>query len=277
MERGKQIKLAKQFKDMHRGKLFSLPNAWNGGSAKVFEKQGFKAIGTTSAGIAYSMGYADGERIEFDDLIRVTKEIIRSVNIPLTVDLERGYGETFEDIKENVKKIILLGAVGINIEDGFPSENSVDEMECFIEKIRTIASLKKELGIDFVINARTDIYLLNVGDKDTKLENTIKRAKSLKEAGADCIFIPGALDEPMITELKNNIELPINLFVHTEFNDVERLNEIGIIRLSSGSAPVRTVFEKLIYVSDDFKNNKCESMLNHGFTYGVANTYFEEK
>lgn len=193
------------------------------------------------------------------------------------MDLERGYDQTFKDIKENIKKIILLGAVGINIEDGLPSENNVDEIEYFIEKIKVIASLKKELDIDFVINARTDIYLLNVGDKDTKLENTIKRAKFLKEAGADCIFIPGALDEPTITKLKNNIELPINLFVHTEFNDVDRLNEIGIIRLSSGSAPARTVYEKLICVSDDFKNNKCESMLNHGFTYGVTNTYFEEK
>ncbi len=279
LNREQQISNAKKFRKLHENGLFLLPNAWNGGSAKVFEKKGFDAIGTTSAGIAYSLGYSDGENIEFDDILRVTKEIIKVVkNIPLSVDLERGYSKT-DDISEvlaNVKSIIQSGAVGINIEDGIPENKSVDSLEYFCEKISAINCLKKELDIPFFINARTDIYLLQTGDNEQEIfEMTIQRAAALKSAGADCIFIPGALDKEIIIRLRNNIELPINLFAHPKFNNIADLTNIGINRLSSGSAPVRTVFNELIKVSESFKKNDCEQMLKHSFNYAVANKFFE--
>ncbi len=274
-----QIINAKKFIKLHENELFLLPNAWNGGSAKVFAKKGFEAIGTTSAGIAYSLGYSDGENIEFSDILRVTKEIVKVVeDIPLSVDLERGYSKN-DDISEvlaNVKNIINSGAVGINIEDGITEDKSVDSLEYFCEKISAINDLKKELNIPFFINARTDIYLLQTADNDQKIfEMTVQRAAALKLAGADCIFIPGALDKETIIKLRNNIELPINLFVHPKFNNIKDLTNIGINRLSSGSAPVRTVFNELIKVSEGFKNNDCNKMLNHGFNYAIANEFFK--
>ncbi len=106
------------------------------------------------------------------------------------------------------------------------------------------------------------------------LKNTVEKAAALKKAGADCIFIPGALDEKTIIDLRENIELPINLFMHTAFHKIERLEEIGINRLSSGSAPVRTVFNKLIEVSADMKDGNCSPVLDHSFNYAAANSFF---
>ena len=173
MEREHQITLARKFSRMHTDeRMFILPNAWDGGSATVFEREGFQAIGTTSAGIAYSMGYPDGEKIAFADLLRVTGQIIDVINVPLSVDIERGYGSTIDDIKENVRKVIEAGAVGINIEDGHPGESPyLEELGRQVQIIRAIAELKQEMNIPFVINARTCVYLLPVCDVDQRGRN----------------------------------------------------------------------------------------------------------
>jgi 2-methylisocitrate lyase-like PEP mutase family enzyme len=277
MNKEQQLKSIKKFRKLHNNNLFFLPNAWNGGSARVFEKQGFSAIGTTSAGIAYSLGYEDGEKIHFDDVLRVTKEIIAVTQLPITVDIERGYGHSLKEIISNVEEIIMLGAAGINIEDGQSESNSVDSLSDFEEKIRAIAKLRVQLGIPFVINARTDLYLLNTASTDEMFKRTVDRAQMLERAGADCIFIPGALDEETIIRLRSNINLPINLFVHSAFHNTKRLSQIGINRLSSGSAPIRTTLETLINLSTSFSNGDCEPMLSHDFTYTTANSYFKER
>ena len=116
-----QKQRAKEFQALHHNKeMLLLPNAWNAGSAKVFEKEGFKAVATTSAGIAFAMGYADGEIIDIEDLCLVSEQITRRISIPLSVDLERGYSNNPQEVKENVRKILKTGAVGINLEDGRP-------------------------------------------------------------------------------------------------------------------------------------------------------------
>jgi len=270
-----QIDKANYFQNLHND-FFILPNAWNGGSAKVFDKSGFKAIGTTSAGIAYSLGFPDGEKIDFTDIVRVTKEILRVTNLPVSIDLERGYGKDIEEISANVEQIISLGAIGINIEDGVPEINSVDDLTYFSTLISRISDLKVKLKIPFVLNARTDIFLLNTSDNMTMLKNTIERSRILKDAGADVIFIPGALEEDTIIKLRENIELPINLFLHPQFNNIEKLKSIGINRLSSGSSPIRTNFNNLKELSSELQNWNCEKMLNHKFNYSNANRYFGE-
>lgn len=270
-----QYEKAERFKSMHESGLFVLPNAWNGGSAKVFDKAGFSAIGTTSAGIAYSKGYPDGEKISFNDIRRVTEEIVEVTNLPVSVDIERGFSNTLEGISNNVRELISLGAVGLNIEDGKPDVNSVDDEGEFCEKISIIATIREELQIPFFINARTDIFLLQLGTEDEMLDMTVRRAKRLKECGADCIFIPGALNEQIIRKLRESIELPINLFLHSAFCDTEKMADIGINRLSSGSAPVRTVFNKLIEVSTELKNGDYDGILSHNFNYPNANYFFE--
>ncbi len=213
--------------------------------------------------------------------MHVTKQITNVVkDTPLTVDIERGFSKTesLSEIIENVGKVIALGAVGINIEDGLPKNKSVDDLDLFCTKVSEIAKLKKELQLPFVINARTDIYLLQQASDslDTLFSRTVERAQALKECGADCIFIPGALGKETIQQLRDNIELPINLFVHPKFHDVNELNKIGINRLSSGSAPVRTIFNNLLTIGNKFTELDCKEMLNHPFNYAAANDFFRK-
>lgn len=265
---------AKIFREMHNENMFILPNAWNAGSAVVFERQGYGAIGTTSAGISYSMGKADGESISFDQLLNRVKEIVEAVDIPVTVDLERGYSEDIKMIQSYVSQLVRCGAVGINIEDGNPDNRSIDGEDYFIRKIRSIVEVRNELGQDFFINARTDAYLLNVDLRNGLLHDTIKRAKALKEAGADGIFIPGALDYETIKELRASIDMPINLYLHEDYSSIDALKDIGINRLSSGSAFARAIYSDLIRYSNELLSNYGDSIVNCNFNYAQANDFF---
>lgn len=272
-----QRKKAKKFLKLHKsGKLFVLPNVWNVGSAFVFEKQGFEAIATSSAGVAYDLGYPDGEDISFEDLVFVTKKITERVDIPLSVDFERGYGETGEEVKKNAKKLLEAGAVGFNIEDGIPENNALSPVELQIEKIKTLKELKRELEIDFVINARTCVYWLNVGNEEEKFEMAVERAGHFIEAGADCIFIPGALEKETVKKLVKAIEAPLNIILNNKFNNIQELNEIGVSRLSLGSSPVRFIYNEIIQMAEELKNKNMEKILNNEFNYNTANKYFKK-
>lgn len=156
----RQKEKARIFSDMHKeDRMFILPNAWNAGSAYVFQKQGFKAVATSSAGIAYDLGRSDGENISFDDLLWIVEKIVSRVDIPLSVDFERGYSDLNEKIKENARRLLFAGAVGFNIEDGLPN-GKLYPTDVQVEKIKVLSQLKSELNMDFVINARTCIYLI---------------------------------------------------------------------------------------------------------------------
>ncbi|MGM0240705.1 isocitrate lyase/PEP mutase family protein [Enterococcus sp. AZ103] len=164
MDMKKQRKQARIFSEMHKnGGMFILPNVWNVGSAVVFEKEGFQAVATSSAGVAYDLGYSDGEDISFEDLLEVVNKISNRIDIPLSVDFERGYGETKAVVKENAKKLVQAGAVGFNIEDGMP-DGKLSSLELQLEKIEGLVELKQELEIDFVINC-SNLCLLVTGGR----------------------------------------------------------------------------------------------------------------
>lgn len=278
MDRNKQIEFAKTFQKMHHeDQMMILANAWNGGSAKVYERLGCKAVGTTSAGVAFAMGFTDGEEISFDDLLRVTKEIINVIDIPLSVDMEKGYGTSPQEIKCNVRKIIEAGAVGINIEDGNIGENPhLETLNHQIEILKAIAEIKEETGIPFVINARTDAYWLKIGEEDQRLKMTIDRAKAYIEAGADCVFVPSAFEETLIQQLIDGIDAPLNIVANPVFMDIERLSDIGVKRLSIGSGAVRMVFANLIESAKELSENKSiENLFNHQLSYDKANEFFK--
>jgi 2-methylisocitrate lyase-like PEP mutase family enzyme len=277
MDKSTQKRLAMNFAHLHQQpRMFVLPNVWNGGSARVFEKQGFKAIATTSAGVSYSMGYEDGEVIGLDELCYVIKQISRRVSIPLSVDLERGYGNTTEEVLTSVKRVIEAGAVGINIEDGHPGAiPHLENVPHQVEVIKAIAELKAELDIPFVLNARTCAMWLNVCAAEDRLKIAIERGNAFAVAGADCVFIPGAIPEDEVKTLVDNISVPLNLIANPTFKDFDRLNEIGVRRLSIGSGAVRAVFARLIDIARELDGSKSiEPMLNHDFSYDRANAYF---
>lgn len=270
----KQKFMAEKLQELHKNnKMFVIPNAWDVASAYIYEKQGFSAVATTSAGISYSLGYPDGEKISLEDLVYLTKKIFNRINIPLSVDFERGYSENIQNVKENAEKLVKAGAVGFNIEDG-QTDGTLSSVELQIAKIRALCELKKELNVDFVINARTCAYWLNIGNEDTKLKTSIERCNEFKKAGADCIFVPGAIDKETIKKLVRNIDAPLNIILNNKFNDFKELNQIGVRRLSVGSGPVRYIYSKTIELAQNLYNGNTEEILVSCFSYAQANEYF---
>lgn len=278
MIREKQFELAEKFLQLHQqNELLVLPNVWNAGSAKIFEKQGFKAIATTSAGIAYALGFPDGEKLNINDLILTTKQIAQRISIPLSVDIEKGYGETAEEVKKNVRKIIEAGAVGVNIEDGNNVPDPyLDELPLMIEKIQALAELKEEMGIPFVINARTCAFWLQIGPKITRTELAIKRANAFINAGADCTFFPGPLSKSQIVDLLKHIQSPINIIANSTFHNIKELDKMGVRRLSIGSGAARAALRGTLKIAQQLRNQNMDFMLSNDLTYEKTNQLFED-
>jgi len=271
----KQRERAHVFSDMHkRNEMFVLPNAWSVGSAYVFEKQDFKAVATTSAGIAYNLGYPDGEYISFEDLLWIVGKITSRVDIPLSVDIERGYSEINEEIRENARKLLFAGAVGFNIEDGLPN-GELSLLDKQVKKIKTLHGLKSELQINFVINARTCTYIHSEANEES-LKLAIKRCNAYAEAGADCVFIPGVRDEATVSSLVKGIDAPVNIMLNSALCNYRSLEELGVRRLSTGCQPVRIIYDNLISMADKLYNGDMDELLDHAFTSVKANAYFNK-
>src|SRR5690242_14939182 len=197
-----QKEKAELFLKMHQDKeILVLLNSWDIGSSKLIEACGYKAIATTSMGIAASLGYADCQVIQLSEMVAVITGIINAVHVPVTVDIEAGYGNNLDEITDSVRKIIATGIVGINIEDSVDLRPTlIDEME-FCERIAAIRALSHSLGFHLVINARTDSFYTSPGSVQEKLAESIRRGNKYREAGADCIFVQPVSDKETIATL----------------------------------------------------------------------------
>ncbi|USK48060.1 isocitrate lyase/phosphoenolpyruvate mutase family protein [Bacillus sp. CMF12] len=257
---------AEAFHRLHQqSSTFVLPNAWDVISAKMFEECGFKAIGTTSAGIAASLGYLDGQSIPLSKMVETIENIAKSVNVPVSADIEAGYGRTVEEVLETVKAVSAAGAIGINLEDGTGDPNRpIFEISSQVEKIAAIKEFSESRNMPLFINARTDLYWLNIGDSSTRLQEAVKRAKAYQDAGADCIFIPGLTDRKIIKKIREEISCPINLLVDAEMPSLSELSEIGIERLSCGSGPFRATLTYLRSIGEEIVNNQTFHHMTNG-------------
>lgn len=274
VNRDLQKKQAEAFSAMHREKhMFVIPNAWDTASAYIYAKTGFSAVATSSAGIAYALGYPDGEKITFQDLLSAVEKMTDRVHIPVSVDFERGYAEDSETVKENAKKLLEAGAVGFNIEDGFP-DGTLGSLELQLEKLKALVQLKSETGISFVINARTDLYWYGIGTGEERFKAAVERGNAFAEVGADCVFIPGAICRETVSELVRNIGAPLNIILNGTFHDFKELDAAGVRRLSVGSGPVRYVLGRAIEMAQNLKDGNTDDLLGTSFTYGKANEYF---
>src|SRR6201995_2010650 len=182
-----QARKAEQLRKLHHGgRILILANAWDVASARVFEEMGFPAIATTSAGIAASLGYADGQLISREEMLDVVGRIARAVHVPVTADLEAGYGPTTEDMTATVKAMAEAGAVGMNLEDVTGSDESTHvDLATQVEKIQAIRRAGESIGVPLVLNARTDICLMPIGPSETRFERTLERLRAYRKAGAD--------------------------------------------------------------------------------------------
>jgi 2-methylisocitrate lyase-like PEP mutase family enzyme len=211
-------------------------NAWDGASARIVESLDFPAIATTSAGVAYVDGYPDGQAISRDAMLAHVAVIAATVAVPVTADLEGGYGPTIDDAVATVRGAIAAGAVGMNFEDSVSHDAPLLPTEVQAARIRAMRSAASELGVPLVINARTDVYFMDGGDEEQFAE-TVARAKAYLDAGADCIFVPFIAEEALIGRLAAAIPGPMNVLAGGASPDVATLTRLGVKRISLGSAP----------------------------------------
>jgi len=236
-----QARKAEQLRKLHGGpRILVFPNAWDVASARIVEELGFPAIATTSAGIAAVLGYPDGQKITRDEMLDMVARIAGAVRVPVTADLEAGYGMTIEDMTETVKAMVAAGAVGMNLEDVTgDDEGSQVELLLQVEKIRAIRRVGESLGVPVVLNARTDVYLMPIGPAETRFERTVERLRAYRDAGADCLFAPGLKDGETIAKLVQALHAPLNILVTAGSPTLPELEKMGVARASTGSAAMR--------------------------------------
>jgi 2-methylisocitrate lyase-like PEP mutase family enzyme len=272
---GIQKEKAKLFLKYHYDKeILVLLNSWDIGSSKLIEACGYKAVATTSMGIAASLGYPDCQVITLAEMIEAITGIVNSVKVPVTVDIEAGYGNNLNEIIDSVKKIIAAGIAGINIEDSIElSPVLIDEME-FCERISAIRALSDSSGFHLVINARTDSFYTSTGSTQEKLSESIKRGNKYREAGADCIFVQPVWDKETISTLVKEINAPINILVNPANPasgtglppSISELQDLGVARVSLGSSLMKSTLALIKKIADELSEKGTYKILSGTLT-----------
>jgi 2-methylisocitrate lyase-like PEP mutase family enzyme len=268
---------AKLFQQLHRGpRILVIANAWDAASARVFEHAGMHAIGTGSAGIAFSHGYPDNEHIPREVILAATREMVRAVKVPVTADILTGLGHTVDAVVATVKEVIAMGAVGVNIEDGTDDGPRLFDLSEQTEKIRAVCEVVKASGVPIVVNARTDSFWLKRGDEKVRLHASIERANRYREAGADCLFVPGAIDRETIKALVAEIDGPINILTMPGCPPIAELEQLGVRRASEGSGPMRATMMLTRRIAEELLQSGTYTRFhNDALPYPEANKLFE--
>ena len=265
-----QAEKAEQFRKLHHGpQMLVLSNAWDVVSARILEECGHPAIATSSAAVAYSLGYPDGQRISRGEMLEVVGRIARAVGIPVTADLEAGYGTTVEDMAETVKAAIEAGAIGMNLEDVTgDDESSQVAIPLQAEKIRIIRETAASLGVPLVLNARTEIYLMPIGPESTRFERTVERLRAYRDAGADCLFTPGLYARDTIAKLVKGVGAPLNILASPACPPLAEMEKIGVARVSAGSGIMRAAMGAVQRIGKEMlEARSCETMFAGAMPY----------
>jgi len=237
-----QQQLAGRFRQLHESNQpLILINAWDVASARMIESSGAAAIATTSAGVAWTLGYGDGEQMPIDDLVGVCKRICRAVQVPVSADIERGFGQAVGQVCTNVLALLDVGVVGINIEDGIDrSSGLVHDASILAGRIAAIRKVSATIGVELFINARIDNYFAAGTDPVARYEDTVRRARMYVDAGADGIFVPGLVKIDEISRLAATIGRPLNIYAgYSGVPSAAALAQAGVKRISLGCGPLQ--------------------------------------
>lgn len=255
---------------LHAGPGFVLPNAWDAGSARVLEQVGFPAIATTSAGIAWSCGVPDGAALDRDTMLEHVGRIVAAVSVPVSADLEAGYGDTAGDVGRTVAMAVELGVVGANLEDArdgglFDIDEAAD---------RVAAARAAAPSGTFVLNARTDTYF--AGTTSEVFAETVRRAVRYVESGADCVFVPGVADEDTIRRLATEIPGPLNVVAGlASTTDAPTLFSLGVKRVSLGGSLARATLTVLERAGKELLDTGTLGFLDGAIGYADLQRRFE--
>ena len=253
-----QIEKAKRLQTLHdEAPILVLPNAWDVGSALVLQDVGAKAVATASAGIAYTLGVPDGEVATRGQMLEAVGRIAKRLSVPVSADMETGYGGTPQEVAETTRLTIDAGAVGINLEDSRKDQpgvlRSADDM---VERVAAARAAAKDMGVPIVINARTDVFLLGIGEKDGRLAHAVERANAYRAAGAGSLFVPGVRDPETIAALAKAIDGPLNILAIPGCPPVPELDRLGVARLTVGPG--------LAHAALGAARRAAEALLNEG-------------
>jgi 2-methylisocitrate lyase-like PEP mutase family enzyme len=259
---------AAHFRRLHTQGVLRIANAWDAGSARLIESLGAPAIATTSAGVAWSRGYADGDHLPVEQVFAVAAEIARVVSVPLSMDVEGGYSDDPQVVAAHVVRLADLGVVGINLEDG---GGAPDALCAKIARIKQALSVR---GLDVYVNARTDVYLRGLAPPERRVGAVLERAAQYRDAGTDGLFVPGLTATREIREIAAGTSLPLNVMLRPSLPPLDELEALGVRRLSAGSDLAEAVFAHVAELAGTF--------LQHGRAaeaprsdYGKINALFD--
>lgn len=256
------------FHALHQPGPLALPNAWDVASALIVEAAGAKAVATTSAGVAWTLGAPDGNKVDRDRVIDLVARIAKAVSVPVTADIESGFGEDAREVGTTARAIAEAGASGVNIEDGLGGV--LRDVEEHKERL----SAAREAAPELYINARIDVYLRGIGEPEDRLRHTLDRAAAYLEAGASGIFVPGVTDLEIVTELAKGIAAPLNVLVGPGAPAVDEFAKAGVARISLGSAVAEAAYAVARRAAEELLTQGTYSSVENGVGYGELNALF---
>jgi len=252
------------FRDLHRSGLLILPNAWDGGSAALMRSLGAKAIATTSAGVAWALGWPDGDALPVERVVQATRDVVRGAQgVPVSIDFEGGYSDDPAEVAALAARVVEAGAQGINIEDGGGAPDLL---------ATKIAAIRAAVGPELFINARCDLWLRGVGPAESRVDEALRRAAIYATAGADGFFAPGLVETAGIAALTAGTLLPVNLLAYPGLPGAAELEALGVRRLSAGSGLASAAYGRVAALTRAFlADGNPEPMMEGGLPWSEMN------
>lgn len=271
MEAVQKLK-AESLRALHDGGVLILPNAWDVGSAALIAQAGAKAIATTSGGIAWSLGRPDGQRLTRAEMIEQVRRIVAAVDVPVTADVEGGYGPGPDDVAATVEAVVAAGAVGVNIEDSRAPGGPLFDATAQAERLRAARSAAGRAGLpELLINARTDVFLFSVGASEGRLEDVLLRSSAYAKAGADSLFVPGLADLDIVTSLVTASPLPINVMAGPGAPTIAEFEAAGVRRVSVGTAISQAAYSIAQRAATELLTKGTYTELKGALDFGIIN------
>jgi 2-methylisocitrate lyase-like PEP mutase family enzyme len=270
---------AELFRSLHTGgSVLRLPNAWDVVSALLVEEAGAAAIATTSAGVAWSLGAADGDRLDRDRAIDLVARVAAAVERPVSADIESGFADDADGVGETIAGVLAAGAVGVNLEDSL--QDGPEPLRSAEEQAERVAAARRAAdaaGIPLYINARVDTFLRRVGDPAARLRDALARAEAYLAAGADGIFVPGVIDPAIIAELVKGVPAPLNVLAGHGAPAIDELAALGVARVSVGSSIASVAYAAVRRGARELLTSGTYDSLAEGISHPELNALFRDR
>ncbi|SEH02708.1 2-Methylisocitrate lyase, PEP mutase family [Nonomuraea solani] len=266
---------ARLFRSLSTESVLVLPNAWDAASAAVIAAAGATAIATTSGGVSWSLGHGDGQRLSRDEMVAAARRIVNTVDLPVTVDVEGGYGPAPADVAATVRAVIEAGAVGVNLEDSTAPGGPLFDIAGQSARLRAAREAAAAAGLpDLFVNARTDVFLFAIGQAEARLDDVLARTAAYAEAGADGIFVPGLLDLDVLKTLCAESPLPVNAMAGAGGPSVTELAQAGVRRISLGTGLAQAAYTATRRAAAELFGPGTFTTLDDSLDFGELNALF---